>query len=462
MDTEQDVPHDALIPESRKRATWGALVSRTLPKYSGPHPVGVCDVELPIPQQTFGTFAHKNLPNAPIGITIDTVLFSLFYPCQFDRKYGRALWFPHLPQTINGFLRMASRDSWAYRTAAYPVAAALVRGTTLPALKDAPVIIPENGSRWPLIILSHGAGSSRLLYSAIAGELASHGYIVAAVEHRDGTGPSSRITTPDGRSRKLDFLNWRDIYWPDHEVQPADDTTLRHDQLKVRLAELRAVQTALVSLSTGAADFAPIVAADPDLKAPAPSFDWTRWAHCLDAVRPIMCGHSFGGTAALAAAASSDFDFSRAVVMDPAVQRLEPWGDRKIPCPLLVLASEEFFHDPDFVRTLSLAPSATSATVLSIATKLLKSLAGTTHPSFSDVFLILPSWINRLAGLRTSPEYVRDVAVTCIREFARGDEAAVRRRGRASDAGRKDQGQGGNEAEAGLGLGAPGAVELHS
>jgi platelet-activating factor acetylhydrolase len=106
-------------------------------------------------------------------------------------------------------------------------------------------------------------------------------------------------------------------------VQPQDDTTLRHDQLKVRLAELRAVHTALVSLSTGAADFAPIAAARPALKAPAPSFDWTRWAHCLDAARPIMCGHSFGGSAALlAAASSSDFNFSRIVVMDPAVQRV--------------------------------------------------------------------------------------------------------------------------------------------
>ncbi|KAJ7461303.1 platelet-activating factor acetylhydrolase [Mycena galericulata] len=451
MDSTEEVPNDALIIEPRKRATWGALVSRTLPKYSGPHSVGVCDVELPIQQQTFGTFSHKNLPNAPVGITIDTVLFSLFYPCEIDRDHTRVLWFPRLNQTIGGFLGMANHNNWFYRMSVYPIAAALVTRTTLPAFGDAPIKIPEDGSRWPLIIFSHGAGSSRLLYSALAGELASHGYIVAAVEHRDGTGPSSTITTPDGRSRKLDFLNWRDIYWPDHDPQPADDTTLRHDQLKVRLAELRAVQTALLSLSTDRTNFTPIIAARPSLKGPKPSFDWTRWAKCLDAVRPIMCGHSLGGSAALLAAAASDtrFDFSRVIVMDPAVQRIDPWGDRHLPCPLLALTSEEFYNDRDFKRTVALSKTASSSTILSIA--------GSTHPSFSDVFLILPSFVNRLAGLRTTPEYVVDVTVSCVLDFARGDEAGVRRRASA-----KRQGADADAGEEAAGkLGEPGTVMLH-
>ena len=46
---------------------------------------------------------------------------------------------------------------------------------------------PDAGRRLPVIILSHGMGGMRTTYSYIATELASHGYVVVAVEHKDGT-----------------------------------------------------------------------------------------------------------------------------------------------------------------------------------------------------------------------------------------------------------------------------------
>lgn len=41
--------------------------------------------------------------------------------------------------------------------------------------------------------------------------MASRGYIVAAIEHRDGTGPSSKIVNSEGEKKVLDWLDWKDL-----------------------------------------------------------------------------------------------------------------------------------------------------------------------------------------------------------------------------------------------------------
>lgn len=48
--------------------------------------------------------------------------------------------------------------------------------------------------------------------------MASRGYVVAAIEHRDGTGPSSRITNADGEQKILDWLDWKDLQYVTRSV----------------------------------------------------------------------------------------------------------------------------------------------------------------------------------------------------------------------------------------------------
>lgn len=214
---------------------------------------------------------------------------------------------------------MARRTSWIYKAIAYPIAAAAIYGTTFPALNEAPLRKPEKANeQWPLAIFSHGVGCSRLMYSSICGELASRGYVVCAVEHRDGTGPSCSIRLDNGTVKDLNFLNWQDLIWPNlpQDEQPKDDTTLRHDQLELRCAEIEEIIDIMRRINHG----------DPVIQESikSPNFDWERWGPAWNAIntnKPVMLGHSLGGSAALLAAGDPErFRFRSVVAMDPACQ----------------------------------------------------------------------------------------------------------------------------------------------
>lgn len=101
----------------------------------------------------------------------------------------------------------------------------LVGRTKIPAHVDVPlhedmVVIqtPElvnepvsSDDGYPVLVFSHGMASSRTQYTQYCGELASRGLVVAAIEHRDGSGPGTVIMKPDFKQRTLLHFSHGDL-----------------------------------------------------------------------------------------------------------------------------------------------------------------------------------------------------------------------------------------------------------
>lgn len=92
---------------------------------------------------------------------------------------------------------------------------------------------------------------------------------------------------------------------------------------------------------------------------------------------------------------------------------LEPWKS-PLEHPLLVINSEEFTVGREYT-IFSEQIARTVTTEMQVY-----SIGGATHPSFSDVFLILPAAISKLTGLRCAGASVVQRAVRATEEFLSG------------------------------------------
>ena len=211
-----------------------------LPKYSGPYQVGVLDLEIPARKPRHFSEIKREHRHA---LVLETVLVTICYPAHLDtpieaktrkarsQHNDRPTWLPRPRHwTVEGYAKFASLPVWP--TMAFFMMTSIL--TKLPAYRNARLAEhwPEAGQSWhnrsqqpgtkrsqirmtpgappanapekpkfPVIIFSHGLGGTKSCYSSVCGEFASHGFIVCAVEHRDGSGPRSIINhAPEGAS----------------------------------------------------------------------------------------------------------------------------------------------------------------------------------------------------------------------------------------------------------------------
>ncbi|MEU2876129.1 hypothetical protein [Streptomyces sp. NPDC007070] len=229
---------------------------------------------------------------------------------------------------------------------------------------DAPVA--GGRGRFPLVLFSPGSGGVRTQNTAWAEELASHGYVVAALDHPYD---SAAVVLADGRT-----IRSRTASTGDRDK----DDRLAVDWTAVRAADLGFVLTQLDRLDHG------------EITGPLTGR--------LDTGRVAVAGHSMGGAAALQAA-RRDRRFDAVVDLDgyphgPASPALHQ--------PTLALTQGiTSATDPHYI------PRLTEALGHSTATSYRLTLPGAAHLTFMDGPLYLPPMPSVVGSLgRTESPHV--------------------------------------------------------
>ena len=140
------------------------------------------------------------------------------------------------------------------------------------------------------MVFSHGLGGTRNSYSHLCGSLASHGIVVVAPEHRDGSAPVSVVSDLDGTNPH--HVEYRNIpHRPGKEIEDG-----RNAQFKIRLWEIGMLHEALLKLDNGHI-FANLSSEKDRSQAGNKDPDLAMFASSLDVHRPgriSWSGHSFG------------------------------------------------------------------------------------------------------------------------------------------------------------------------
>jgi predicted dienelactone hydrolase len=152
-----------------------ALANTALSKQSHVKPE---QLYTPLPADVVPELAEKG------GFTVGVNTIKITNPAQFDsatqttkdRELTVEVWYPS-QENINN-----TKTSYENETRT-----GIHFSIQADAFRDADVLTPNNETKFPLVVISHGYTGYRTLMFYLAEHLASHGYIVAAIDHTDST-----------------------------------------------------------------------------------------------------------------------------------------------------------------------------------------------------------------------------------------------------------------------------------
>ncbi|KAK4659052.1 hypothetical protein QC762_106890 [Podospora pseudocomata] len=307
--------------------------------------------------------------------------------------------------------------------------------------------------KFPVIMFSHGLGGSRTLYSSICGELASFGFVVVALEHRDGSGARTFVnkagSEPDLDSQGLDRSPGPpkdekkqhkknsgqdkpyykvDYIFPKDNAQDTSphnsrgvDTELREAQIEMRMAEIEEAFHVLQLINNGKGDAMRARNLRKKGNVGASSLgldgiDWDEWTERLYLENVTMMGHSFGGATSVQALRSERLDWlSQGILLDawgPATP--ESTERERLRKPILSIGSEAFMHwTENFERVERICHEARDGG----APCWMTTIRGSTHLSQTDFAVLYPKWMSVFMKTIVSPKRAIYLTVHSALEF---------------------------------------------
>ena len=356
------------------------------------------------------------------------MFFTLYYPAGNTQYQKNHYWIPRPISLIaTGYAHFAHISfllvNWIFTGALW----LLVGSTKIPAVVDAPVLASKPledsavdlGDHWkkrshagefPIVVFSHGMAGMRTSYSQYCGELASRGHVVAAIEHRDGSGPGTVIKRRDGEGRRFMHVAFEEVkYVTSSRVQQillltiVDDRALdsdgyfeddyKTDQKVFRSAEVEDTVRVLRQLHIGHGQSIFELNSRKDGRTVLPALHGR-----LDLSNIIVAGHSYGATLALQTLANSPnpkLPFRGAIILDPGKRSGRLNEDIKVPT-LIVNSGTWSREHGHFQRVHNLTHRIMNESRRGKAWFL--TLLHTAHPSVTDAPLLQPWLLNYVTG----------------------------------------------------------------
>ncbi|KAF2868293.1 PAF-acetylhydrolase family member [Massariosphaeria phaeospora] len=431
-----------------------------LPPYTGPHEVGILDVETEVKRRVINEAKLKETGERLFEL--ETLAITLYYPVSMpptprnNQPHAR----PWLPQPISligtGYARMCHIYFPPLQAVFTFLLWFLGSKTVIPGHVDAPLISapekvllnandgPDGMAKimlasqevakgeneaagelgdlgtLPCVVFTHGMAGMSQSYSHYLGSIASHGYVVAAVEHRDGSGPGTIVHYADGKERKFWHIQVQDI----ESEPPMKLADLQKAQLAYREAELEETINLFRRLNAGEGmDIR-------NLKPESPEESLPGFKNRLNLSAITVAGHSYGATGALQAlknAPSKSMPINGGIALDPG-KGSGPLN-KEIDVPLLVMQSGQWTEKQTQFYGQGWHFDVVRKVVEGMKEGWFITLTGTAHPSCTDAPLIVP-WIMKLVtGTTLNPrvalkEYI-DVSVEFLEFLRNGDKKGV-------------------------------------